>query len=255
MDTMQHAALRYAARGWPVFPCRPQSKEPLTAHGFKDASTDPAAITSWWRRCPTANVAIATGAPGPDVVDFDVAKGKPGPASFARLRRSGLLAGAQALVATPSGGWHLYFAGNPNGQRNGSLPRHGVDFRGAGGYVLLPPSAVGGRHYVLTEHRAAGGIVDFAAIRRLLDPPTVRQPRCGLDASRSGDFRKLVEWVETRQAGDRNAPLFWACCRALETGAGDQILDDLREAAVRAGHDSRTAARTVESARRRVGAR
>lgn len=71
------AALRYASAGWPVFPCTPDGtaapdhKAPLTAHGFKDATTDPARIRAWWHRWPDANVAIATGEPGPDVLDVD----------------------------------------------------------------------------------------------------------------------------------------------------------------------------------------
>jgi len=40
------AALGYARRGWPVFPCKPD-KAPYTPHGFKDATTDPAAIRQW----------------------------------------------------------------------------------------------------------------------------------------------------------------------------------------------------------------
>ena len=68
----QETALAYAAIGWPVFPCRPGSKEPATRNGFHDATTDHAQIREWWRREPDRNVAIATGAPGPDVVDVDV---------------------------------------------------------------------------------------------------------------------------------------------------------------------------------------
>ncbi|MBI5444670.1 MAG: bifunctional DNA primase/polymerase, partial [Deltaproteobacteria bacterium] len=34
-------ALAYAGAGIPVFPCRPNGKEPLTGRGFLDASTDP----------------------------------------------------------------------------------------------------------------------------------------------------------------------------------------------------------------------
>ena len=45
------AALRYAAKGWPVFPCH--GKIPLTPHGFHDASTDAATIEAWWRKIPT----------------------------------------------------------------------------------------------------------------------------------------------------------------------------------------------------------
>src|SRR5262245_49991368 len=67
------AALSYAARGWPVFPCRPRAKEPLTQHGCKDATTDPHQITQWWTRWPEANIGIATGmASRIIVIDVDV---------------------------------------------------------------------------------------------------------------------------------------------------------------------------------------
>lgn len=55
------AALRYAERGLPVFPCKPGKKVPLTAHGFKDATTDPAVIKTWWKKHPKANIGVATG--------------------------------------------------------------------------------------------------------------------------------------------------------------------------------------------------
>jgi Bifunctional DNA primase/polymerase, N-terminal len=46
------AALRYANRGIPVFPCSPLDKKPLTPHGFKDATTDEAQIRAWWTQWP-----------------------------------------------------------------------------------------------------------------------------------------------------------------------------------------------------------
>src|SRR5262249_13355365 len=42
------AALEYARKGLPVFPCSPLDKKPLTPHGFKDATTDEAQIRAWW---------------------------------------------------------------------------------------------------------------------------------------------------------------------------------------------------------------
>ena len=158
------AALAYAAAGWPSFPTRPDDpscpggkdcgcKAPFPGtRGCLDASTDPDVIRAWWRRWPTANVSVATGAPGPDVLDVDVKPDGDGWAAFNRLKRAGLLASAKALVRTPSGGLHSYYAGS--GQRNGKLPRHHVDFRSAGGYVLAPPSRVHGRPYELLDHRA-----------------------------------------------------------------------------------------------------
>ena len=42
------------------------------------------------------------------------------------------------MSRTPSGGLHAYFTGTS--QRNGHLPGQHLDFRSAGGYVLVPPS-------------------------------------------------------------------------------------------------------------------
>ena len=50
-------ARTYAALGIPVFPCKPYDKQPLTAHGFHDATTKPDQIDEWWSDYPNANVA------------------------------------------------------------------------------------------------------------------------------------------------------------------------------------------------------
>ena len=153
MNPRLAAALRYARADWPVFPCLPGEKAPATRHGFLDATTDPDKITWWWSRHPDRNVAIATGAPGPDVLDVDVHQHGSGFAAFNRLRREGLLDGASAYIRTPSGGLHAYFTGSEQG--NGRLPRHHLDFRSQGGYVVAPPSHVNGRPYELIK-RADG---------------------------------------------------------------------------------------------------
>ncbi len=63
------------------------------------------------------NLAIATGAPGPDVLDVEAGNGY---GAFARLERAGLVGGAAAYVRTPVGGMHAYFTGS--GQHNSRLP-------------------------------------------------------------------------------------------------------------------------------------
>jgi hypothetical protein len=235
------AALAYAACGWPVFPCRAGGKAPLTAHGFKDASTAPPVIRAWWERWPDANLAIATGAPGPDVLDVDQREDGAGWAAFNRLKRAGLLAGARALVRTPSGGLHAYYAGT--GQRCGSLPRHHLDFKASGGYVLAPPSAVSGRAYELLGHRPGTAAFDWQAARRVLDPPSApRRPQSRASAAR------LAAWVARLPEGDRNAGLYWAACRAAESGLEPA---GLVAAAVQAGLSEAEAGRAVASAERR----
>lgn len=143
------AALDYAARGWSVLPLEPGGKRPagrLAPHGLKDATTDAAVLTAWWAAEPTANIGLRTGESF-DVLDID------GPAALDALEGAGppaevrMVDGAAVCaddiegptVATPRG-WHVYVA--PTGRGNtvnlAGLP--GVDWRGVGGYVVVPPS-------------------------------------------------------------------------------------------------------------------
>jgi Bifunctional DNA primase/polymerase, N-terminal len=249
-------ALAYAAAGWPVFPVRPdtpecpggqgcQCKAPyLGSRGCRGASASPRLIRAWWQARPDANLAIATGSPGPDVLDVDVKPDGTGFPAFNRLAAAGLLAGALALVRTPSGGLHAYYRGT--GQPNGKLAKHHLDFRGDGGYVLAPPSRVHGRAYELLSHRpGAGGRIDWQAVKQLLEPAPAR-PR----SRRAGSLRSLAGWVEHLHEGDRNDGLFWAACRAAESGHDD--LGALADAAVRAGLSEAEARRTVASAARKA---
>lgn len=97
-DELLKAALRYRSAGWPVFRCQPGKKIPVDGSaGFKDATTDLAKIRAWWRSDPY-NVAIPTGTATADVLDVDVKPDGSGWAAFSRLKRSGLLAGARAMV-------------------------------------------------------------------------------------------------------------------------------------------------------------
>jgi Bifunctional DNA primase/polymerase, N-terminal len=245
-------ALAYARQGWPVFPCRPGRKEPDTAHGFKDATTDPERITAWWTTVPGRNVAIATGAPGPDVLDVDVRPRGSGYQALRRLRRAGLLDLPVVAVATPSGGMHLYYRGTT--QASGRLPGQHLDFKATGGYVLAPPSAIGGRPYRLIRpqpsERAAGPRLEWAAVSGLLAPS--QQTFRNATPPGQADAGRLAAWVARLPEGNRNAGLFWAACRVAETGH-PSALAALAEAAQAAGLPEREIARTIASARRSAG--
>ena len=245
--TVLRQALAYAARGWPVFPCQPGQKIPATTHGFRDATTDEQQIAAWFTRHPGANLAIATGAPGPDVLDVDQhgPDGSGFPA-YARLRPAGLLTGATAYVRTPSGGMHVYFTGT--GQRNGHLPGCHLDFRSRGGYILAPPSHVGGHPYQLVKTTGARGTLDWAAVTRFLQPQ--RQPQRSQPLPVPGHaLDGLARWVAAQPEGNRNAGLFWAANRALETDPAAD-LSPLAAAARQAGLGDPEITRTLDSARR-----
>ena len=245
-------ALAFASRGWPVLPCLPGQKVPATPHGHRDATIDERQITVWFASHPDWNLAIATGAPGPDVLDID----NHGPAgngypAFRRLNDAGLLDGADAYVRTPSGGLHLYFTGSH--QRNGHLAGHHLDFRSAGGYVLTPPSQIDGHSYGLISQPGGRTGLDWAAVTRLLQPePHRQQPRKPKAANR--DLSGLARWVAAQPEGNRNAGLFWAANRALENDPGAD-LSELADAARQAGLPDPEITRTLNSARRTVGTR
>lgn len=139
------AALDYAGRGWPVFPCVPNGKAPITENGFKDAVVDEVQIRRWWKGNPNANIGIATGsASGLVVVDVDVRDGKPGMESLLELAP----AGWETLQGVSwSGGYHYFFLhpGHPLGCKNGLLP--GLDVKGDGGYIIAPPSRIQNETY------------------------------------------------------------------------------------------------------------
>jgi hypothetical protein len=140
--SLRDSALGYAGAGIPVFPCIPGGKVPTTARGFHDATTDPEQISAWWSRHPTANIGMPTGllgdGTGIDVLDVDERPTGSGRTALERARRAGLTDGWIRVVGTPSGGLHLHYPGTA--QRNGSLRDQHLDFRGQGGYVLLPPA-------------------------------------------------------------------------------------------------------------------
>ncbi len=133
-DEMLRAALGYAERGIPAFPCRPApDKSPLTRHGFKDATTDPEQIGAWWNRHPEASVGVPTG-----VRFWVLDEDRPG--ALDELEREHGELPRTYTVRTPRGGRHKWFrAAEGITNSTGRLPE-GIDVRGKGGYVLVPPS-------------------------------------------------------------------------------------------------------------------
>jgi hypothetical protein len=159
MSPLGNAALALAGKGFAVFPLRPRTKEPYgddkffrTVGGYKCASRDPALIEFWWGRQPEANIGLATGSvSGIWILDVD---GDQGRETLATLEEQHGQLPATVEVVTPGKiskktvlhswrGLHLYFRyplglDIRNGQDRDDLP--GIDWRGNGGYALLPPS-------------------------------------------------------------------------------------------------------------------
>lgn len=146
MNTLD-AAVRYATeRGWPCFPCVPDAKRPATSNGLNDATKDPERLRIIWR--PGANLGVRTGAvSGIFALDVDVKDGAGGRESLAQLQHEHGALPVTLTNATPTGGCHLLFRqpASALGNRVGLMP--GLDVRGDGGYIVAPPSIVGGSAY------------------------------------------------------------------------------------------------------------
>lgn len=137
LDPLLNAALEYARRGWPVFPC--EGKKPLTAHGFQDASANALRIRYWWRRWPRANIGIPTGAKTFTVLDVDGRNGGDD-TLYELVAAHGELPNTPHVI-TGSGGSHYWFK-HPAvsiASRAGALGP-GLDVKADGGYVIVPPS-------------------------------------------------------------------------------------------------------------------
>lgn len=145
--TLAEWASWYAANGFAVFPLKPRTKEPATAHGFKDATTDAAQVARWWGMSPSANIGIATGSPsgGLLVIDLDVDadRDEDGMRTLSEWERNHAELPETLSVVTGRGGQHLWYRTDEPVSCSQDMTdnKHvGIDIRSNGGYVTAPPS-------------------------------------------------------------------------------------------------------------------
>lgn len=220
MNEIFEAAVKYAKRGWSVFPVR-KNKTPYTPNGFHNATTDIRTIERWWKEHPDANVGIATGSMshGLTVIDIDIDdnKGIHGDESFRDwCDDEGVFIDSLTAV-TGRGGKHLYFTSTyPYGNKTGVLP--GVDIRGEGGYVIAPPSIhENGRHYYFDGDEDEEEIV---CLQEDSDAEYFFNEMC---KSPMGDKEPLVVPEEMKEGG-RNDLLFKMAASFQAKGVEDAVI-------------------------------
>ena len=147
-------ALYWAARGFSVFPVRPEltdgRKVPQISGWGELATTNPDQIMRWWSDWPDANVGAVPDKSGCYVVDLDVKSGKDGLLELRMLAGPGGVPFPDTLtIRTGSGGQHRWLRGRAPNSASKIAP--GIDIRGARetptglklGFVVLPPSRFG----------------------------------------------------------------------------------------------------------------
>lgn len=161
------AALRYAERGIPVFPCVENEKAPAVDGGFKSATTDPAQIDAWWSKNPNFNIGCSPHAAGCCVIDVDA------PEAIDELEMVYGKLPATFTIQTPRGGLHMWYKGALPPSSSKLVKK--IDTRGIGSYVLMPPSVINGVYYKVIDKTSPQPVPeDIVAALRPKEGPTDR---------------------------------------------------------------------------------
>lgn len=186
-------ALRLAGAGYLVFPCLAWRKEPATTHGFHDATDDVDQIRRWFDNDAGFNVAVACG-PQPNgvwLLAVDIDPKHEGEVAWAELceRHGTPLAPRHE---TPSGGFHLFFDGPGLASGQNTLGR-GIDTRGEGGYVVVPPSRLHDDNGEIVRYRTSAE----TALIENRPPPVTDWIRAGAEAEDPPVVRTTPSFVMT----------------------------------------------------------
>lgn len=258
---------------WPVLPCHHPTptgcscgdlacpspgKHPRSSSGLHSATTDPVTIQRWWQRWPASNVAVRTGAApaGAGIVVLDIDPAHGGDASLADLIAEHAALPDTLGVATGGDGRHLYYRHPASGPIPNSAGRlgPGLDVRGDGGYVIVPPS----RHISGGSYRwmsatpiqpLPGWLVD------LLTPPVQTPPVTPIRGNASAWARAALHReaaaVRSTVEGGRNDRLNRAAFSLGQlVGAHldiDVVITVLTDAALESGLGQREAQATIAS--------
>lgn len=195
-----------------MFPCRPGAKEPLTQHGHKEASRDPAQIDAWWNANPNANVGIAVAPSGLVVLDVDVGTKKDGTPKRGResLAEIENELTPTLLAMTGRGGTHAVYERPPGLEPTRIIGfKEGLDLIGEG-YIVAAPSYLAETN---TYYR-------WAQLHPITPLPAFLQ-----NVTRAPRVSEKVDALGTPIAeGGRNNALFRLGCALRDTGISRESL-------------------------------
>lgn len=217
LSTIGKAAIAYAQAGFAIFPLQPRSKEPFEgSHGFKDATTNVNKVYSWWKKCPDANIGMATGAASGGVFAVDVDDNHEGndvdgsDSLIEWEEANGELPKTREHV-TGSGGVHMLYR-CPSGVsvRSTGDVIPSVQIKADGGYIVMPPSVhPNGNRYEVAEE------FDIAEADSLV---------LKLASERGAQETAAFELPERIPNGERNNTLFKFACSLQAQGIKDGLI-------------------------------
>ncbi|MBZ0265259.1 DUF3987 domain-containing protein [bacterium] len=218
IDKLIRYALQYSELlGWKVFPVK-EDKKPCTPHGFKDAVSNPQGIEILFTRYPEAGgIGVATGKEsGIFVVDVD---GKQGKESLKNLLKENGELPHTVMQYTGSGWYHLFFKYPVDTRIKNSASQiaTGIDIRGEGGYVVVPPSkhpsgkTYGWREFYSPEEHeiapAPGWLIQLCITPKKRKIDSYSQNTTGSTPYGEAALLNQLEHLKSVQPGSRNHAL------------------------------------------------
>lgn len=129
-------ALEYRSKySLSVFPIKKDKVPYVSWEQFQKRHPSEKEIKSWWEKWPDAGIGVVTGKIS-NLYTLDADKPTAKPLIEEYLPENYML----PVSTTPRPGVHWYFSGDGSEHRCGANREVGIDFKGDGGYVVLPPS-------------------------------------------------------------------------------------------------------------------
>jgi len=182
----EHALEYFEKRRWAIHPLVPRDKKPVCDNWNRWSHELPTReqIENWWKENPSYNIGLVTGEASKVVVlDIDLQHNPNAIVELESIAGSGIHKKIVCpYVHTPGGGLHAYFT-YPEGANIGcsSIGIEGIDTRGNGGNIVLPPSIHpnGGvyKWHLPLEDRDLPPLPDAVVARLDKDRPAPKPPK------------------------------------------------------------------------------
>lgn len=221
-------AIGYCKRGWSIIPihevikgictcnskdCRDPGKHPRVKwKEYQDRVPTEEEICKWWKKWPDSNIGLITGKVS-GVIALDIDKKGGGEDT---IQEMGLVILDTLTSKTGGGGWHYIFSHpqfdcrNFAGQR-GETVLSGIDFRGDGGFIVLPPSMhqSGNRYSWVRESAEIAGAPDWLL-------KLIREQATGSGGASAAD--EVRSPLEGFPEGRRDIELYRYACQLRREG-------------------------------------
>lgn len=224
-------AIKLAERGIYIFPINVHDKSPMTAHGFKDATTDIKQIREWFTDVDADKVGVAANLHKSGLVCLDIDNGHNGTDDNVGTKEAGKLmkqhpdfnlSAADYVEYTQSGGYHMLYKNDDKNLKKINVTDHIellVDS------VVIAPT----KNYEIIDHRELSTDIRYAP-KWLVMPEnnTFKEPNRQVFYNHKRTIGMALDCLyKPVPQGERHNTLVTATCSFFATGADADTIRNL----------------------------